>query len=137
MTYEYKLEPLKRNGISRPEKPDSITGRVWWIADHLASKAGNPNIRQIDVINMAKEENINGSTAKKQFGNWAIFHGIRKPNEEQAKIPNSDFIEARMRLKVLAGEFIGQYLYGHEEDIMTPQDLVDFIEEHKSLAWRL
>lgn len=63
-----------RNGVPRPGV-NTITGRVWTIADALAKKLkGKPAPRK-DVLASCEDEKINPATAATQYGRWRKFNG--------------------------------------------------------------
>lgn len=56
-----------REATMRP-KPNTITGRVWEIADNLKVKNGLTN--RNDVVKTCIAEGINMNTANTQFSHW-------------------------------------------------------------------
>lgn len=57
---------------SQRPKADTITGRVWEIADKLKSENGFTN--RNDVVQRCIAEGINMNTANTQFSHWAKEH---------------------------------------------------------------
>jgi hypothetical protein len=63
-----------QNDVRRP-RPDSITGKVWALADELSASMGQP----VPIANLSKacsDAGINDSTIRTQYALWRKFHGI-------------------------------------------------------------
>lgn len=65
---------LKRNGIKRPDS-DSVTGKLWDIADRISKELGRPAPRkQVVDTYMAEVVNANVATAQTQYARWVVYH---------------------------------------------------------------
>ncbi len=101
---EPKSEPVvkdNKNGVTRP-RAGTTTGRIWEISDDLSRKVGAPAKRS-DVMDTAKSEGINLSTAATQYGRWRRYHGLvterpkaasTAPVEPAAVVEEAPIIEA-------------------------------------------
>ena len=69
----------RQNGVTRP-KPDTLTGRVWEIADKLTSRAKEPVTRSA-VLEAFVADGGNPATGVTQYGRWRQFNGFRKESK--------------------------------------------------------
>lgn len=78
----------KKNGVTKPSV-GTQTGKVWEIASSISEKKGSPAERA-EVLEAAKEFDINPATVTTQYGQWRKFHGIvkvAKPAKAAAAAP--------------------------------------------------
>lgn len=67
---------VKQNGIKRPDS-ESITGKLWDIADQISEQKGAPALRK-EVVDRYMNEvpGANQATANTQYARWVSFHGV-------------------------------------------------------------
>lgn len=72
---EPKVEVIKKNGIKRPES-NTITGRLWDIADRISTQEQRPALRK-EVVTAYMDEVVgaNEATANTQYARWMTYHG--------------------------------------------------------------
>lgn len=70
------LDPQKPIPGKKPAV-GTITRRVWDIADEISAKTKRPALRE-EVVDSAKSEEINQSTASTQYGRWARSVGLSR-----------------------------------------------------------
>lgn len=79
-----KVETVKQNGISRPNKGKTL--RIWEIADEISKATKAPALRK-DVTEKAIAEKLELGTIHTQYGRWRKFHGLSSvrtvPTEEK------------------------------------------------------
>ena len=68
-----KVERERKNGQTRPAA-DSVTGKLWATFDAISKKSKAPATRK-EILEAAKLEGINASTAATQYSRWRAFHG--------------------------------------------------------------
>lgn len=76
---ETPTEKDQQNGVTRP-RPNTITGRVWEIADEISNANAAPAERGA-VMAQGLEEGIHRATISTQLGRWRKYHGLVVPRE--------------------------------------------------------
>ena len=70
------VHPAGRAAI-KPPASGTATGRVWAIADEISTIKQRPALRN-EVVNAARKETINPSTAATQYSRWAKYNNLAK-----------------------------------------------------------
>ena len=75
----------KQNGIKRPDA-DSVTGKLWNIADQISEAKGAPALRkEVTDRYMAEVPGANIATANTQYARWVAYHGVSDILKTQRK----------------------------------------------------
>lgn len=98
---------IKQNGIKRPDS-DSITGKLWDIADAISEGKGAPATRK-EVVDryMAEVLGANQATANTQYARWVTFHGVSeilRAQREQETVARREAAEAEKAAAKKAAE---------------------------------